>query len=112
MSTLMVEYERMQRRRRRFALLVVLACIAGIGTWLAGPIGVVMIGMGNQFGWALLALAAVLLVAMIVAIVGAVRARVAPVSVGGKANPHFDEPQPSRNPVGGNGWVDSGIGSR
>jgi hypothetical protein len=112
MSTLMGEYEQVQRRRRRFALLVVLACVAGVGAWLSGPVGAVMIATGNQFGWALAGLGLVLLAGMVVAIVAAARGRVVPSSAGGKANPHFDEPEPSRNPVGGNGWIDSGIGSR
>jgi hypothetical protein len=112
MSTLMREYEQIQRRRRRFALLVVLACVAGVGAWLTGPLGAVMIAMGNQSGWALLALGLVLLAATVVAIVAASRNRVVTSSAFGKANPQFGEPEPSRNPVGGNGWIDSGIGSQ
>jgi NO-binding membrane sensor protein with MHYT domain len=112
MSTLMSEYEQVQRRRRRFALLVVLACVAGVGVWLTLPLGIVVIGMGNQIGWGLLVVGLVLLAGMVVSIVAAARTRVvSPTSVG-KPDPRFGEPEPSRNPVGGNGWIDSGIGSQ
>lgn len=110
MSDLMNEFANEQKRRTRFALLVVGACVAGVGTWLLGPLGVVMIGMGNIAGWAVVVAAAVLLAAMIVAIVFAVRTRVVRTSQPGKANPRFDEPEPSRNPNGGNAMIGSGIG--
>ncbi len=112
MSALMNEFERVQRRRRRVALLVALACVTGVGTWLTGPIGVVMVASGNATGWVLAAAAVVLLALTVVAIVAAVRLRVAPESLPGAANPHFDEPEPSRDPRGGNSWIGSWMGSR
>ncbi|WP_157480167.1 hypothetical protein [Leifsonia sp. Root227] len=109
-GTLMSEFEAMRRRGRRVALLVVAAVVAGVGAWLTGPIGVVMIGLGSAAGWALAALGLVLLAAMVVAIIAAARSRLAPESRPGKANARFDEPVPSRNPNGGHGMIGSGIG--
>lgn len=111
MSTLMDEFAAVQRRRRRVALLVVAAIVSGIGAWLTGPVGIVMISFGNAAGWALAAVGVVLLAAMVVAIVAAVRARVAPSSQPGKANLRFDDPLPSRNPNGGNAMIGSQLGS-
>ena len=110
MSALMNEFELVQRRRRRFALLVLLACMTGIGAWLTGPIGVVLIVSGNSMGWVLIAVGVVLLAAMVVAIVAAKRSRIVPESQPGAANPQFDKVDPSANPVGGNSWIGSGIG--
>ena len=109
-GALMSEFEAIQRRRRRVALLVVASVVSGVGAWLTGPIGVVMIGFGNAAGWALAALGLVLLAAMVASIVAAARSRVVVESRPGKANPHFDEPVPSRNPNGGHGMIGSGIG--
>ncbi|QIZ98307.1 hypothetical protein [Leifsonia sp. PS1209] len=111
MSTLMDEFAAVQRRRRRVALLMVAAIVAGVAAWLTGPIGIVMIGFGDAAGWALAAAGLVLLAAMIVAIVAAVRTRVAPSSQPGKANLRFDDPLPSRNPNGGNAMNGFQIGS-
>jgi hypothetical protein len=108
----MDEFERVQRRRRRFALLVVVACVTGVGAWLTGPIGVIMVGMGNATGWALVAAGIVLLAVTVIAIIAAARGRVVPDSLPGAANPHFDEPQPSSDPRPGISWAGSGIGSR
>src|SRR3977135_3963162 len=101
MSALMNEFELVQRRRRRFGLLVALACVTGIGTWLTGPVGVVIVVSGNAMGWVLIAVGVVLLAAMVVAIVAAKRSRIVPESQPGAANPRFDEVEPSSNPVGG-----------
>ncbi|WP_426519566.1 hypothetical protein ACPPVQ_05845 [Diaminobutyricibacter sp. McL0618] len=81
--------------------LVVLACLAGVGAWLTGLIGLIMITSGNATGWVLLVTGVLLLALTIVAIVAAVCLRVAPESQPGAANPHFDEPQPSQDPRGG-----------
>jgi uncharacterized protein (DUF58 family) len=112
MSTLMNEFDRVQRRRRRFGLLVALACLAGAGAWLTGPLGVVRVVSGNLAGWAFVALGVILLAAMVVSIVAAARGRVVPASLPGAANPRFDEPEPSRDPRGGNSWIGSWLGSR
>jgi NO-binding membrane sensor protein with MHYT domain len=112
MSELMGELALDERRRRGVTVLVVAACLAGIGVWLTGPLGIVMLTRGDAAGWVLLVAAVALAVAMVLAIVAAVRVRVAPSSLPGKANARFDEPQPSPDPRGGNAWIGSGIGSR
>ncbi|NEN04670.1 hypothetical protein G3T36_02190 [Diaminobutyricibacter tongyongensis] len=112
MSALMNGFEQLQRRRRRVAWLVVLACVAGVGTWLTGPIGAIMASTGNAAGWALLVAGVVLLAVTVFAIVAAVRLRVVPQSQPGAANPHFDEPQPSPDPRGGFSMNGSQIGGR
>jgi NO-binding membrane sensor protein with MHYT domain len=112
MSTLVEEFERVQRRRRRFGLLVGLAIVTGVGAWLTGPVGVVMLSSGNPVGWILVGVGAALLAAMIVAIVAAARIRVVPQSLPGAANPHFDEPEPSPDPRGGFTSLPSAFGPR
>ncbi|WP_374006919.1 hypothetical protein [Leifsonia sp. LS-T14] len=112
MSALMAGLERDERRRRRVTLLVVVSCVTGLGTWLAAPFGVVLLTRGEPIGWLLLAAGAVLLAATVVAIAAARRVHRAPESVPGKANPRFDEPQPSPDPRGGYSTVGSQLGSR
>lgn len=110
-SVLMRQLEQAQRRRSRVALLVVGAIVAGVGAWLAGPYGVVLVVAGQPLGWALAALGLVLLAACVVAIVAAARSRAVPASLPGKANPAFDEPVPSKNPNGGYSMSGSYLGS-
>lgn len=112
MSTLMQELERDGRRRARIAGLVVVAVVAGAGAWVSGPFGVVLLTRDEPIGWLLVAAGALLFAACVVAIVAAARTRVLPESLPGKANPAFDEPRPSRNPVGGFAMNGSQIGSQ
>jgi len=112
MSALMAGLEQDERRRRRVALWVVISCVAGVGTWLAIPFGVVLLTRDQPIGWALIAVGAVLLAATVVAIVAARRIHRAPESALGKANARFDEPQPSPDPRGGYAMVGSQLGSR
>jgi len=93
-------------------LLVVLSCVTGLGTWLAAPFGIVLLTRGEPIGWVLLLVGAALLAATIAAIVAARRVHLAPESAPGKANPRFDEPQPSPDPRGGYSTVGSQLGSR
>ncbi|MFJ3391866.1 hypothetical protein [Leifsonia aquatica] len=111
MSVLMQEFEQARRRRSRVGLLVAGAIVAGVGAWLAGPYGVVLVVAGEPIGWALAALGLVLLAACVVAIVAAARSRAVPASLPGKANPQFDEPRPSENPKGGYSMSGSYLGS-
>lgn len=101
MSAHMQEFERVDRRRARARLLTVAAVLAGIAAWAMLPFGIVLLTRGEAWGWALVGAGVVLVAACAAAIMGAVRSRVAPESLPGKANPAFDEPQPSKNPVGG-----------
>ncbi|WP_158865839.1 hypothetical protein [Leifsonia sp. AG29] len=112
MSELMKEFERSQRRRRRVVWLVVLACLSGFGAWLTGPVGVITVLRGNPVGYSLVAPGVVLLAVSVFAIVSAMRLREAPQTTPGRPNPHFDEPQPSQDPRGGNSWIGSWMGSR
>lgn len=112
MSALLAGLERDERRKRRVASLVVLSCVTGLGTWLAAPFGVVLLTRDEPIGWVLLLVGAVLLAATVVAIVAARRVYRAPESAPGKANPRFDEPQPSPDPRGGYSTVGSQLGSR
>lgn len=111
MTQLMKEFEQAERRRRRSILMVVLACLAGLATWLAAPFGVVQLTRGDAFGWVLVAAGAVLLAATVLAIVAAVRLRAVPESLPGKANPGFDEPRASQDPRGGYSMVGTQLGS-
>lgn len=111
MSVHMQELESVRRRQGRFAALVVAAVLTGVGTWLALPFGIVLLTRGAIFGLALVGAGIVLLAACVVAIVGAARARVAPQSLPGKANPAFDEPMPSKNPDGGYSTAGMKLGS-
>ncbi len=110
MGALMAEYESVRRRRGRVALLAAAAVPAGIGAWLTAPFGIVQLVAGEPVGWALVAAGAVLIAACVVAVVAAVRSRVAPASLPGKANARFDEPE-RIDPRPGNAWIDHGIGS-
>ncbi|MGO4299799.1 hypothetical protein [Leifsonia sp. RAF41] len=112
MSALMAGLEQDERRRRRVALLVVVSCLTGVGTWLAVPFGVVLLTRDQPVGWALVAVGATLLAATVLAIVAARRVHRAPESASGKANSRFDEPQPSPDPRGGYSMVGSQLGSR
>jgi membrane associated rhomboid family serine protease len=112
MNALMDELERARARWRRVALLVVVAVLAGMGTWLTAPYGIVLILDGEQAGWILLAAGVLLLAVTVVCIVSAVRNRLRVESRPGKANPRFDEPEASQDPRPGGAWIDSGIGSR
>ena len=112
MGALVEELRQDERRRRRVALLVVSACVAGVGAWLTAPFGIVLLTRGEAAGWALVAVGAVLAAATVVAILGARRAHRAPESRPGKPNPHFDEPQPSPDPRGGYSMNGSYLGSR
>ncbi|MDR6612889.1 hypothetical protein [Leifsonia sp. 1010] len=107
----MAELQRDERRRRRTALLVVLAILAAAGAWLTGPWGVVLLTRGEAVGWLLVASGVVLLAAAVAAIIAARRLRVPVESLRGKANPRFDEPEPSRNPNGGYSLAGSQLGS-
>lgn len=111
MSVLMQELEQARRRRSRVAVLVAGAVVAGVGAWLAGPYGVVLVVAGEPIGWALAALGLVLLAVCVVAIVAAARARVVPASLPGAANPRFDEPRPSQKPDGAYSMAGTQIGS-
>ena len=112
MSELMAGLKQDEQRRRRVTLLVVLSCLTGIGTWLAAPFGIVLLTRGDAAGWLLVALGVVLLAATVFGIVAARRTHRAPSSASGKANPRFDEPQPSADPRGGYSMIDSQLGSR
>lgn len=111
MSALLVGLERDERRRRRVALLWVLAFLAGAGTWLTAPFGIALATRNEPIGWVLIAVGAVLLAATVLAVVLARRLHRAPQSLPGKANPHFDEPRPSQDPRGGYSMNGSMLGS-
>ena len=113
MSVHLAELERVSRIRRRVGLLVTVAVLTGLGAWLAGPFGIVMLARGELSGWLLAGAGAVLLVGCVTAIVLAVRVRrgIAPESLPGKANPGFDEPVPSQDPRPGVAWAGSQLGS-
>ncbi|WP_314149459.1 hypothetical protein [uncultured Leifsonia sp.] len=111
MSAYMTEFDRIHRTRVRVAWLIVLAVVAGLGAWLTAPFGIVQLTRGDAAGWLLVAAGAVLLAACVVAIVLAVRLRVAPQSLPGRPNPAFDEPQPSKNPNGGYSLAGTQLGS-
>jgi predicted tellurium resistance membrane protein TerC len=111
MSVLMQEFDRVQRDRARTRGLIVAAIVAGVGAWLTGPYGVLLIATGEPFGWALAVAGAVLLAGCVVAIVAAARSRATPASLPGKANPRFDEPEPSPDPRGGYSMSGSYLGS-
>ncbi|WP_348787202.1 hypothetical protein [Leifsonia sp. NPDC080035] len=113
MSAYMTEFDRVHRSRVRFAWLIVLAVVTGAGAWLTAPFGIVQLTRGEAAGWLLVAAGVLLLGLCVAAIIVAVRAhgRIAPQSLPGKANPAFDEPQPSKNPNGGFALVDSQLGS-
>lgn len=112
MGALMEGLQREERRRRRVAALVVIACVTGAGVWLTAPFGVVLLTRGEALGWLLVAAGAVLLAATVIGAVGARRLHRAPQSLPGKANPRFDEPEPSPDPRGGYSMVGSYLGSR
>ena len=111
MSVHMRELAAVRRRQGRFAALVVGAVLSGAATWLTLPFGIVLLARGEVFGLALVVAGAVLLAACVVAIVGAVRARVEAQSLPGRPNPLFDEPRPSSNPDGGYSTAGMRIGS-
>jgi hypothetical protein len=113
MSVHMAELERVARIRRRVGLLVVLAVISGLGAWLAGPFGIVLLTDGDAAGWVLVVVGALLLAACVTAIVFAARVHraVAPQSLPGKENPSFNEPVPSQDPRPGIAWAGSQLGS-
>lgn len=111
MTTNMQELEAVRRRRVRVRALAVAAVVAGIGAWAALPFGIVLLTRGEVGGWALVATGAVLLVACVLAIVGAVRSHAAPQSRPGRADPAFDEPSPSENPNGGYSSAGMQLGS-
>jgi hypothetical protein len=113
MTALMKQIEDQERRRRRVRGFVVLAVAAGIGVWLTVPYGIVLVASGAPLGWLLVVGGGVLLAGCVAAIVAAVRLHraVAPQSLPGKANPSFDEPVPSQDPVPGYSWAGSFIGS-
>jgi hypothetical protein len=114
MSVHMAELERVARIRRRVRLLVVLAVVTGVGAWLAGPFGIVLLIDREAVGWLLVGGGALLLAACVTTIVLAVRAgrAIAPQSFQGKGNPGFDEPVPSQDPRPGIAWAGSQLGSR
>ena len=112
MNALVEELDRMRSRRRRFAVRVFVAVLAGMGAWLTAPYGIVLVLDGEPAGWVLVAAGVLLLAVMVVCIVRAVRTRVQVASRPGKANPRFGEPEPSRDPRPGGAWIDSGLGSR
>lgn len=113
MSVHMAELERVAGIRRRVGTLVTLAVIAGVGAWLAGPFGVVLLVAGDDAGWLLVGAGTLLLAACVTAIVFAARIRraIAQQSLPGKENPHFDEPVPSQDPRPGIAWAGSQLGS-
>ncbi len=111
MGVLMEEYERSRRNRSRVGVLVAAAVVTGIGAWLAGPYGVLLIVAGEPIGWALAVAGAVLLATCVVAIVAAARSRTTPSSLPGKPNERFDEPVPSQDPRGGYAMNGSYLGS-
>ena len=112
MNAVVDEFERVRMRRRRVAVLVALAVLAGVGAWLTAPYGVVLTLAGEPMGWLLTAVGVVLLALGVVCVVLAVRGRVAVESSRGKPNPRFDQPEASQDPRPGGAWIDSGIGSR
>jgi Kef-type K+ transport system membrane component KefB len=112
MSGLVDVYERGQRRTRGTRMLVVVAIASGVAVWFTAPIGIITVASGSTAGWWLIALGTALLAVAIAASVAAFRRRATMVVEHGKANPRFDEPQPSQNPVGGNSMIDSGIGAQ
>jgi hypothetical protein len=111
MSAHMQEFDRVERRKIRVRWLIAAAVLAGVGAWAVLPFGFVLLARGEAAGWALVAAGVVLVGSCVAAIVGAVRSRVAPQSLPGKANPDFDEPQPSKNPNGGYSTAGMQIGS-
>ena len=111
MSEHMQEFERVDRRRARVRLLTVAAVLAGIAAWAVLPFGIVLLTRGEATGGALVVAGVALVAACAAAMMGAVRSRVAPQSLPGKANPAFDEPQPSQSPVGGYSTAGTQLGS-
>jgi NO-binding membrane sensor protein with MHYT domain len=111
MSEHMQEFDRISRRKARTLWLVVAAVLAGAGAWATLPFGIVLLSRSETAGWALVAAGLVLVAACAAAIVGAVRSRVAPQSLPGKANPAFGEPRPSANPDGGYSTAGMKLGS-
>lgn len=111
MSALLVGLEQDERRRRRVALLWIVAFLTGAGTWLTAPFGIALVARGETAGWVLIAAGAVLLAATILAVVVARRMHRAPEVLPGKANPRFDEPVPSPDPRGGYSMGGSMLGS-
>ena len=111
MSALLAGLEEDERRRRRVALLWVVAFLTGAGTWLTAPFGVALVARGETIGWVLIAAGAVLLAATVLAVVFARRLHRPAESLPGKANPRFDEPEPSPDPRGGYSMNGSMLGS-
>ena len=112
MGALVEEFDRIRARRRRVGVLIALAVLAGVGAWLTGPYGIVLLLAGEATGWMLAVAGILLLAAAVTCVVLAVRWRVTVTSSPGKADPHFDQPEASRDPRPGGAWIDSGIGSR
>lgn len=104
-----VELAQIERRKRRVAGTVALAVVAGIGTWMTAPVGIVLLTRGEGIGWPLAAVGVLLAAACVVAIVGAVRTArsVAIASLPGRANPAFDETAASPDPRPGAAWAGS-----
>ncbi|WP_426623574.1 hypothetical protein ACPPVW_13200 [Leifsonia sp. McL0607] len=111
MSAHMQEFDRVIRRKARSRLLIVAAVIAGVSAWAVLPFGIVQLTRGDAAGWALVIAGAALVAACAATIVAAVRSRVVPPSLPGKANSAFDEPRPSKNPDGGYSTAGMRIGS-
>lgn len=112
MSALLAGLENDERRRRRVALLWVVACVTGAGTWLTAPFGIALVARGETIGWALISAGAALLAATVLAVLFARRLHRRPESLPGKPNPRFDEPEPSPDPRGGYSMNGSMLGSR
>lgn len=111
MRAYLSEFDRVRRARVRVAWLVIAAIATGIGAWLTAPFGIVQLTRGDMTGWLLVGAGAVLLAACATAILLAIRARIAPQSLPGKANPLFGEPVPSKNPDGGYATAGLKLGS-
>ncbi|MFF1573545.1 hypothetical protein ACFVWR_12400 [Leifsonia sp. NPDC058292] len=107
----MSEFDRVRRIRAKVTTFVVLAVLAGAGAWLTAPFGIVLLTRGDAAGWLLATLGVVFVAVCITAIVVAVRTRIAPQSLPGKANPSFDETEPSQNPNGGYSTAGMQLGS-